>query len=322
MIRNLFFLVAFLSLSIQLDAQQQAQYSMFMMNRYGFNPAYAGFDGSLSATAVYRTQWDALEGRPVNIQINAHMPLYVFGGAIGFKLERETLGAFSNIRSAVSYNYVMDTDYGLFSGGISVGIHQSTLDGAILRARSGVYENNIIQHNDPVIPNTRVNGVAPTIGLGFYHINDYFELGLAVENVLNTKLRFTDDLEYINKRTFTAFFEYSLPVNDFLQVFPSLMLRSDLTQTQIEAAVKLEYDDNIIGGAGFRGYNANTIDALVLFGGLRLNPNLTLAYSYDIGLSSLNQIHVGTHEILLNYNLNKLIGGGIPQKVIYNPRFL
>jgi type IX secretion system PorP/SprF family membrane protein len=292
------------------------------MNKYELNPAYAGFDGSLSATAHYRTQWDGLEGQPVSMNINAHMPLYLFSGAIGFKLERESLGALSTIRSSVSYNYVRDTDYGLFSGGISIGILQGTLDGRILRARSGVYENNIILHNDPIIPNSIVNGISPAIGLGFYHINDYFEFGLSVDNVLNARIKFTNDLEYEEKATFKAFFEYYLPINDFLQFYPSILVKSDLIQTQLEIAAKVEYDDNIIGGVVFRGYNANSIDAIGIFGGLRLNPNLTLAYSYDIGLSQLNRVHNGSHEILLNYNLNKLIGAGIPQKVIYNPRFL
>jgi len=295
---------------------------MYMMNRYDLNPAYAGFDGSLSTTATYRTQWDGLEGHPVSMNINAHMPVYLFNGAIGFKLERESLGALSTIRSSASYNYVRDTDYGLFSGGISVGILQGTLDGSLLRARSGVYENNIIVHNDPLIPNNIVNGISPAIGLGFYHINDYFEFGLAVDNVLNARIKFTNDLEYEEKATFKAFFEYYLPINDFLQVYPSILVKSDLVQTQLEIAAKIEFEDDIIGGVAFRGYNANSIDAIGIFGGLRLNANLTIAYSYDIGLSQLNRVHNGSHEILLNYNLNKLIGAGIPQKVIYNPRFL
>lgn len=322
MLRNIKIIIVVLLFAEFGWSQQQSQFSMFMLNRYDVNPAYAGFDGSLSTTAVYRTQWDGIEGKPVSMTINAHMPLYIFNGAIGVKLERESLGALSTIRSSASYNYVRDTDYGLFSFGISAGIIQGTLDGALLRAGTGVYENNLIVHNDPIIPDTRVNGISPSIGIGVYHINDYFEVGIAVDNVLNAKIRFSNELEYEEKRTFKAFFEYILPINDFLQIYPSILVKSDLIQTQLEVAAKFEYDDNIIGGISFRGYNANTIDAIGVIGGVRLNPNLTLAYSYDIGLSRLNQVHNGSHEILLNYNLNKLIGAGIPQKVIYNPRFL
>ena len=55
---------------------------------------------------------------------------------------------------------------------------------------------------------------------------------------------------------------------------------------------------------------------------LTFNEHYTLSYAYDIGLSALRGSHEGTHEILLNYNLNKLIGAGLPPKIIYNPRFL
>ena len=63
--------------------QQPAQYSMYMLNKYAFNPAYAGMDNSLSLTGVYRNQWLNLDGNPVSQNFNVHMPLYIVGGGIG-----------------------------------------------------------------------------------------------------------------------------------------------------------------------------------------------------------------------------------------------
>ena len=72
---TLFFFFAFLNLTW---AQQPAQYSLYNLNKFNFNPAYAGLDNSLSVTGVYRSQWVGLPGKPVTQNINAHMPLYFF----------------------------------------------------------------------------------------------------------------------------------------------------------------------------------------------------------------------------------------------------
>jgi hypothetical protein len=54
---------------------------------------------------------------------------------------------------------------------------------------------------------------------------------------------------------------------------------------------------------------------------MRLNTDWTLAYAYDIGLSPLNNVQQGSHELVLKYNLNKKIGYPKALKVIHNPRF-
>ena len=90
----------------------------------------------------------------------------------------------------------------------------------------------------------------------------------------------------------------------------------------MEISTIVTYNDNIFGGASFRGYNSNSTDAVVIIAGYKLNERVTLAYSYDITLSELNRVSQGSHEIMLNYNLNKDIGKGRLPKIIYNPRFL
>jgi hypothetical protein len=39
-------------------------------------------------------------------------------------------------------------------------------------------------------------------------------------------------------------------------------------------------------------------------------------------MSGLQEVTDGSHEVMLNFNLNKPIGKGKPPKIIYNPRFL
>ncbi|MFN4081151.1 MAG: type IX secretion system membrane protein PorP/SprF, partial [Saprospiraceae bacterium] len=55
----LLILVAF-----ETKAQQLPQYSLFAHNPFAFNPAAAGSEDDLIASALYRRQWVDLEGAP------------------------------------------------------------------------------------------------------------------------------------------------------------------------------------------------------------------------------------------------------------------
>lgn len=301
-------------------AQQPVQYSQYMLNRYSFNPAYAGFDLSLSVTASYRNQWSGLTGNPKSQNLNAHLPLYKWNGAVGIQFQNDGIGAESSISASASYNYVYQAPVGLFSIGLRVGILQKKLDGSKLISPDGIYEGTNINHNDPILAERSVSGVGPIWSFGGYYIHDVFETGISIGRVPTQFISLGNSKIELSPLA-TFYFEYLIPVNEFLELSPSILLKSDFVQTQLDIGVNASYD-NIIGGIGFRGYNANSVDAIILIAGLQINSHYRLSYSYDFGLSALSNVHEGTHEVVLNYNLNKLIGVGKPEKIIYNPRFL
>ena len=81
-----FILVFFLGLgsTMPLFGQYGMQTSLYMHERYAFNPAFGGMERSLAAGLLYRTQWAGLDGNPESRMINVHMPFYLWQGAIGF----------------------------------------------------------------------------------------------------------------------------------------------------------------------------------------------------------------------------------------------
>lgn len=309
-----------------IQAQQAPQYSMYMLNKYNYNPAYAGLDNSLSITGVFRKQWVNLESSPVTQNINAHMPFYYLGGGIGINLENDQLGAERNTSGSISYNYFVPVSKkSLFSFGIGAGAIQKSIDGSKLRAPDGDYtEPPIIDHRDNLIPIGKVAATAPYFNAGIYFYSEKLEFGVSANNLIEPTATLNAE-ELINIkfiRNYFFNFAYSFEINRDLTIQPSFFAKSDLIQTQLEISTIVKYSDNIFGGASFRGYNANSIDAVIFIAGYKLNERVTLAYSYDLTLSGLSKVSKGSHEILLNYNLNKPIGKGIPPKVIYNPRFL
>ena len=324
--KNFFTILALLSVFTAFG-QQNGQYSLYMLNKYQFNSAYAGLDNSLSLTGVFRSQWLGLEGSPSMQNVNAHMPLYYLRGGIGLNIENMNIGAQQNLSATMSYSYHMPVgDEGILSIGAGGGFFQKTIDGSKLRTPDGDYQENIpvINHNDPFLSEISQNAITPIFNAGIYFQTERLEIGASATNLIepDVSIMLDDNVNIQLKRHYLLSLAYNWELGNSLSVQPSMMVKSDLQETQVEISTIIEYNDNIFGGVAFRGYNKNTIDAATFLAGTKLSEKITLAYSYDLTLSSYNSVSRGSHEILINYNLNKKIGAGIPPRIIHNPRFL
>lgn len=304
------------------QAQYPGQSSLFMHDRYAFNPAFGGMESSLAAGLQYRSQWAGLPGNPESGMINAHLPFYLWQGALGLQLINESIGAEDRTGASLSYNYIRETTVGLWSFGVRAGAVQHKLDGTKLKAPDGFYEGSIIDHQDPNLPNGMVSGISPVLDAGIYFAGDYFEAGVSMYGYFPVGVSLGSEHHYSPKAAFTFFGEYFYEPLDQISFYPVIMIRSDLVETQAEVAIRAEWENFISGGIGYRGFGNQNIDALIMSAGIRLSPKFYLHYGYDIGLSSLQSSHQGTHEIMIRYNLGKIIGAGLPPRIIHNPRNL
>ncbi len=307
---------------VTMHGQQNAQYSLYMLNKFAFNPAYAGLDHSLSLTGVYRGQWVGLEGNPSTAQVNVHMPLYILRGGLGLSFENDELGARQGTQFTLAYNYQLELGDGILSIGVAGGLRQLRLNGNDLRTPQGEYEDGtVINHQDELLPITSINGSTPIFDAGAFYQNDWLEIGVASKNLSEPGIEL-ENLTYQLVRNYIVYGGAYFDITGSIQLQPSFMVRSDLTQTQTDLSLLVQYNNNIFVGATFRGYSSETIDALGIIGGLKISENITLGYAHDLGLSDLQLVNDGSHEIMLNYNLNKRIGAGRPPNIIYNPRAL
>lgn len=305
-----------------LSGQHGTQSSLYMHDRYAFNPAFGGMESSLAAGLQYRSQWAGLPGNPESRTLNLHMPFYLWSGAVGMQLFNETLGAESHTGIALSYNYIYESTVGLWSFGLRGGVIQKKLDGSKLKAPEGFYEGTIIDHQDINLPNGVVNGVSPLVEAGMYFAGDYFETGISMSGYYPSGISLDENIHYSPKPTFHFFGEYFFEIFEQVSLYPVVYVKSDLVETQAEVAIRAEWENIVTAGLGYRGFGSKNIDALLLSAGIRLSPKFYLHYGYDIGLSSLHSSHQGTHELMIRYNLGKMIGAGLPPRTIYNPRNL
>lgn len=316
-----FTLILLLGWCLQLEAQQPAQHSLYMFNRLNFNPAYAGLDHSLSLTGVYRSQWVGLDGSPVTQNVSAHMPMYLTSGGVGLHLENDATGARKYTTATLSYNFQKFIGESILSFGGSAGWVQRSLDGNLLRTPEGNYQDGSIDHQDNDLFNTVESASVTTFGAGVYFQHERIEGGISVLNLTEPAVTL-ENLKLALKRTYFLTMSAHLELTGSLALHPSVYIRSDAVETQMDFSAIFQYNDNIFLGAAFRGYNNTSRDAVSILGGFKLSEKITFGYAHDITISSFNTVQNGTHEILINYNLNKRIFGGRPPAIIYNPRSL
>ena len=313
----------------RLAAQQAPQYSLYLLNPYAANPAYAGLDNTLVATGVYRQQWSSLEGAPVTQHVNAHLPIYRISSGVGLKVENDVIGAHRSTQALLSYSYQIPFGReAVLSIGVSGGYLQYALDGNKLRAPQGTYAEpgsggGVFTHNDPNLPEGKIQTGALVGEAGVFFQTRQIELGAAVQPVFAPVLKSSSksDFSLTPVRQYLVYGSYLFSIGDHLTVKPAFLLKSDQIETQAEASGMLRWCENIFAGASFRGFSASARDAAVIFFGFKLNEKTTLGYAFDIPLSPLQSVNRGSHELLLRHSLNKPVGTGKLPPVIYNPRF-
>ncbi|MFN0215985.1 MAG: type IX secretion system membrane protein PorP/SprF [Saprospiraceae bacterium] len=307
-----------------LAAQQVSQYSLYALNPFAHNPAYAGLENTLVATGVYRQQWSGLSGAPATQHVNAHLPVYALSSGVGLRIENDVIGAHSTTMGIMSYSYQIDLRRNaLLSFGLSAGLLQYKLDGTKLRAPEGTYVEPNFSHNELVLPEGKVSASSPVFEAGAFLQSKKWELGVSAQPVFATKLKDKGNggfgLQPVQH--YFLYSAYTFRFGENLSLKPSGLVKSDLKETQIEISAMARWRENTFAGVSMRGFGKTTTDAAVLFVGFKLNDKTSLAFAYDIPLSALNAANRGSQELLIRYSLNRPIGVGKLPPIIYNPRF-
>lgn len=303
-----------------LSAQYQLS-SMTSLDKYQLIPAYAGMEGSLYAVANYRSQWQQIEGMPIYRSAQAHLPMYAWNGGIGFQFYSYSKGAHSENKASVSYNYVIDQKWALLSFGGSFGATQFKLRGEDIKTPDGTYFDNFIDHNDPTLSQENIDAWNVNYSLSYYMMTRFFEGGINLAQFMPVQYRLYN-ANYTQNILVSTFWESSFALNSNITISPSIKVQTNFVTWQTELFGRIDYSDNIIAGLGVRGMAPSNFDAIITMIGWKFNENYQLAYSYDIGISSLRSAHIGNHELMFVYNMNRKIGDAVLPKRIFNPRYM
>lgn len=306
-----------------LYAQQDPQFSLFNLNPVAYNSAAIGANKAINVSLQARTQWIGITGNPLSQYLNVNTYAPPLHGGIGLEVMNNQQGVQRNTFIGAGYSYLMEGKKSRLAIGIKGGIIQSGLDGSKLRSPDGFYDENSINHNDNILPNTPVSVIAPDFSAGVLFNTRIVTVGVSASHLLEPSLHFKGSLENLGievTRNYFGYFSLDIGAKNKIAFKPSVLFKSNLVENQAEASVLAQFKKLFWLGAGYRELSSDEPDALIAIAGLNLNENILLCYSYDYTLSALNQVSNGSHEVLVSYKLS-LTKPANPGKIIFTPRF-
>lgn len=270
-------------------AQQEPQFQQNMFNHLTVNPGYAGSNGSICASALYRKQWVGFVGAPSTFLLNLEAPVKILKGGVGVTVVSDELGLSTSLFTKLSYAYRTSVGPGELGIGISVGFVNSSIDGE----RFSPFDNT----GDPTIPTETVSGGAPSFGFGVHYNTPTYYFGLSATQLSESSAGFAD-FNYKLKRHYYLTGGFSQRLTSDLELKPSLFMKLDAgVPPQFDLSALLMYNNQFWAGVGYR---VMDMDAIPTYVGVLWN-NMKIGYSYDISLNGLRGYNSGSHEIYVGY---------------------
>jgi type IX secretion system PorP/SprF family membrane protein len=279
---------------------QQAPIFTNYTNSYAYiNPGFAGLSEGVNLLGLYRQQWAGfIENPEVNgmtpttFLLTGDMPIRALGGGISFSVMNDQLGFENNTNVGLGYAYHIDLGGGTLGIGVSASLLNRAVDFSKLKPGDG---------SDPLISQMSQESSMlfdASAGL-FFQIPESFYIGVSGINLFETTNRamgsnetgasFTTDRTLYLVAGFPFLFE-SMPAFKFT---PSVSVMSDIASTQLNAGIKITYNDAFSLGVNYRPQ-----ESIGLSVGLAIR-DFVLIYAYDI--NTMGYSIPGSHEIALSY---------------------
>ena len=272
-------------------AQQDAVFSQYMFNGLAINPAYAGNQDQLSATALYRKQWDNFQGAPSTQTLSAHSGIKNKNIGVGLLAARDQIGIHNETRVYLTYAYKIKMQVGTLAMGIQGGFNNLYSDYTKLNLKS---------EKDVLMTGTS-NSFNPNFGTGLFYSTSTAYVGFSIPYIVNGKLKRASDVIEQGRQARYYFLTAGnvFTVNRFLKVKPSTLLRiQEGNAMNVDINGSLILDDIITIGVSYR-----SKDAVVGMFELELSDQLRFGYAYDYTTSDIGQYANGSHEFMVNFRI-------------------
>lgn len=288
--------------ALQMQAQQDPQYTQYMYNMNVMNPAYAGSRENLSFGLLYRTQWTGLDGAPETGTFFGHLPV---GGNVGVGLSviADQVGPVKETNAYADFSYTLRLNgehrlaFGLKAGATFHDI--------------GLVDLDLIDPNDPFFAEN-INEVTPNIGAGVFWYTDKYYLAFSVPNILNSVHLDANGFELGSESShyfLTGGYVFDLSANTKFK--PSFMVKSSFSApTSFDLNANFLFYEKFEIGASYR--LEDSFSGMVNFA---ISPSLRIGYAYDNVVSDISKYAGSSHEIMVLFDLN------FPKQVSRSPRY-
>jgi type IX secretion system PorP/SprF family membrane protein len=282
--------------ALRVEAQQDFQLTLYMLNPFIYNPAIAGTANYYQIRSNHRFQWVGMTDPPITNAISAFGPHVKkdmgFGGTLLYDITGPT--SKMQLNGVYAYNIALTNDIRM-SMGLAAGVMQYKVDGTKIKMED---------QSDDVLQQAVYSTIAPDASLGVYVWNTDFFGGFSVKQLLNNKIKTGNEDKGVSKLKshFYLMGGYRYVINREWAIEPALIIKKVVPSPyQVEINVKAIYDKIFWGGLSFR-----SSDAISVVLGYTYDRKIFIGYTYDIGLSDIRKYNSGSHEVCIGYNFQNI----------------
>jgi len=293
-----FIIVAFFAITAESFAQQIPQYTQFLFNHFGINPAVAGTRECIDMRVGYRTQWVGFTGAPKTSFANIHARLpkgkrgsiYRYHG-VGINVYSDAIGPFG--RTHLSLAYALNLKAGRrhrMAMGFFAGFDQ-------FRFNAG--KVTLANTNDAAISGSGTKFIIPNItpGLLYYSEDKSSYISFVLPQLLKNKITLFPDTRFTH-HYILMFGKKWVSRDSELALTPSIAFKfAPWATPAIDVNVLMDFTANMQAGLSWR----NT-DALALMFKINFLRYFSLGYAFDFTTSRIRLASSNTHEIILGIN--------------------
>lgn len=290
--------------SIRTFAQQDEQMSLYMYNPLYFNPAYAGSRDAISTLAMARFQWVNFKGTPTSQWFSVHSPILHKAIGVGGHMINDQIGsrsrtsAFADVSSSIQLNKKKDR----LAAGMTFGFDAMGYD----------FTNSIVNDpNDPYFGKS-YSVTKPNLGAGLYYYGAKHYVGISVPRLFQSKITDVNNvLKTIVSRHFYISAGYVFDLNSVFKLKPSTLIKyTPHAPITFDMNVSLLMYEKIWAGMMYRFNEAMGVNVVY-----NIKQTFHIGYVYDFPINGLRTYQSGSHEILLQYDIQ-------PKKSVFNsPRY-
>lgn len=296
-------------------SQQAATYSQYMFNGLAINPAYAGSQGALSATALARFQNVGLRGAPNTQTFAVHSPLLNKRVSLGLLVVHDQLSVINQTGVHFAYAYRIPVrrhannaatlSFGL-QGGISMySARYTDLD---------LYSNSAANPN----PGTDmsfsedIRESRPNVGAGVFYSQKNAYLGISMPSMINNVFDRGQGYETVHQNIPVIIAGgYVYPLSNLLKLKPNFLFKVvDNRPIEFDVNANLLFDEVLWAGLSYK-----SSKQIALMTQLQLTDQLQFGYSYTISAGPIRTVELGSHEIMINYRFR------FNEKGVVSPRY-
>ncbi len=329
MIKKIYYIISLLTfaglmlLAQPASAQQLFRLTQYFQNPIVMNPATTGIEGFMDVKVGYRQQWSGLDGAPETYYISAHAPLRAKSSSSSFhnnslrisnpslydQFDANSRYGGSTVKHGLG-GYITSDNQGIFaqtSGFMSYASHLPIgnrlrlaigVSAGVTNQQIDVSSVTVIEPDDPTYLAYRNQQGQVTnfdLNAGMFLYSDLFYVGYSAARILQNNLYNDSEITAQQQLTHFGMLGLRLHLSEALMLFPGAYIGYDgVSPLTFDVGARIKLRDVVWAGLSYR--NTNTVAGMA---GVFINNTFNISYSYDYGLSGINNLQSGIHEITL-----------------------